>query len=79
MTYKFQIMNELNLQNPEFLGNVIMIDVNNVRTLILILYDKKNHYLVSVNNVMDNYQVWQPLGIPRDLISFNDLKILRDE
>jgi hypothetical protein len=73
-------MNELNLQNPDFLKHIISIDVNNHRILINVFFnDKKSYYLISRNNLMDNYQVWQVLGLQLDLISFNDLKILNHE
>jgi hypothetical protein len=72
-TFIFWVMNELNLQNPHFLRNVIMADVNNHRIFIHFIYDKKSYYLISKNNVMDNYQVWQTLTTQRELISFNDL------
>jgi hypothetical protein len=69
-------MNELNLQNPDFLKNIISIDLNYHRILIHFLHGNEDFYLFSRKNVMDNYQVWHPLGLKMNLISFNDLKFL---
>ena len=72
-------MNELNLQNPDFLKCINSINVNNHRVQIHFLYGNEDFYLFSRKNVMDNYQVWHFLGLQMKLISFNDLKIFRDE
>lgn len=72
-------MNELNLQNPHFIQHIISMNVNNYRTLINFVNDKKSYYLISRNNFIDNHQVWQPLGMQRDLTSFSDLKTFLDE
>jgi hypothetical protein len=72
-------MNELNLQNPDFLQNIMGINLNHHHIIIHFLHGNEDLCLISGNNVMDNYQVWQTLTTQRELISFNDLKILRDE
>jgi hypothetical protein len=72
-------MNELNLQNPYFLRNVIRVDINKYRIKINYKTVIRTYTLLSFNRALDKHQIWQPLGQTKKLISFNDLKILNHE
>mgnify|MGYP006934448055 CR=1 FL=1 len=65
-------MNELNLQNPEFLRCIRDVNLDNNKISIIISFREIIMFLDSYNKIFDNVQIWQTKFFVQ-VKSFNEL------
>ena len=65
-------MNELNLQNPEFLRCIRDVNLDNNKISIIISFREIIMFFDSYNKIFDNVQIWQTKFFVQ-VKSFNEL------
>lgn len=67
-------MNDLNLQNPEFLFYVNRVKIRYAKVSVVVQIESEVLVLMTKNYILDNYQIWNGAHLESDeLVSFTDL------